>query len=84
MVEFSERESIYSLQDVAQIACCSSVPGIPLKSRLFTLTPRQSLSQALDETSVHNYQHPTIPVEDLVQKLCCADSVSLWLSLPLC
>ncbi|XP_059585106.1 poly(A) RNA polymerase, mitochondrial isoform X2 [Alligator mississippiensis] len=76
MVEFSERESIYSLQDVAQIACCSSVPGIPLKSRLFTLTPRQSLSQALDETSVHNYQHPTIPVEDLVQKLCCADSIS--------
>ncbi|XP_025060210.1 poly(A) RNA polymerase, mitochondrial [Alligator sinensis] len=76
MVEFSEKESIYSLQDVAQIADCSSVPGIPLKSRLFTLTPRQSLSQALDETSVHNYQHPTIPIEDLVQKLCCADSIS--------
>ncbi|XP_019386883.1 PREDICTED: poly(A) RNA polymerase, mitochondrial [Crocodylus porosus] len=75
MVEFSEKESVGSLQDVAQIAG-SSVPGIPFKSRLFTLTPRQSLGQALDETSIPDYQHPTIPMEDLVQKLCCADSIS--------
>ncbi|XP_037746852.1 poly(A) RNA polymerase, mitochondrial isoform X1 [Chelonia mydas] len=76
VVEFSEKDSIASLQDITRTPGIEEECAVPFKSRLFTLTLKNPSIQAADQAPVHCHKQSTILVNDLVQKLCSADSVS--------
>ncbi|NWU63279.1 PAPD1 protein, partial [Pterocles burchelli] len=74
LIEFSEKNSIASLKDAIGIP--SSEHHVPFKSRLFTFTLKNPVSQAAEETPVRLSPQSHIPVKELIQKLCHADSIS--------
>ncbi|XP_067398666.1 poly(A) RNA polymerase, mitochondrial isoform X2 [Emydura macquarii macquarii] len=76
VVEFSEKDSIASLQDVTRTPGIEEECAVPFKSRIFTLTLKNPSTQATDQTPVHCHKQSTIVINDLIQKLCSADSVS--------
>ncbi|XP_055659775.1 poly(A) RNA polymerase, mitochondrial [Falco peregrinus] len=76
LVEFSEKNSIASLQDAIGIPSTAEHYVVPFKSRLFTFKLKNPVSQAAEETPVHLSPQSHIPVNELIQKLCCADSIS--------
>lgn len=76
LIEFSEKSSIASLQDAVGIPDASEHHVVPFKSRLFTFTLKNPVSQRMEETPLHLSPQCHIPVKDLIQKLCLADSVS--------
>ncbi|XP_066484482.1 poly(A) RNA polymerase, mitochondrial [Tiliqua scincoides] len=76
VVEFSERSSIASLQDVTGTPQIEDECPVPFKSRIFTLTLKNPPSQASEQKPVHCHKQSAIPVEELIKKLCNADSVS--------
>ncbi|NXG41012.1 PAPD1 protein, partial [Psilopogon haemacephalus] len=75
LIEFSEKDSIASLQDAVGVPSAAE-HYVPFKSRLFTLTLNNRVSQAARETPVHLSPQSHIPVKELIQKLCHADSIS--------
>ncbi|XP_074841020.1 poly(A) RNA polymerase, mitochondrial isoform X2 [Carettochelys insculpta] len=76
VVEFSEKDSIASLQDVTQTSGTKEECPVPFKSRLFTLTLKNPSTQDADQAPVHCHKQSTILLNDLVRKLCSSDSVS--------
>nr|XP_009678073.1 PREDICTED: poly(A) RNA polymerase, mitochondrial [Struthio camelus australis] len=76
LIEFSERNSIASLQDVIGIPGATERHVVPFRSRLFTFTLKNPVSQAAAETPIHLSPQSHIPVKDLIEKLCVADSIS--------
>ncbi|CAN8185055.1 unnamed protein product [Coccothraustes coccothraustes] len=76
LIEFSEKSSIASLQDAVGIPSASEHHVVPFKSRLFTFTLKNPASQHVEETPLHLSPQCHIPVKDLIEKLCLADSIS--------
>ncbi|NXW94493.1 PAPD1 protein, partial [Alopecoenas beccarii] len=76
LIEFSEKNSIDSLQDAVGVPNAAEHHVVPFKSRLFTFTLKNPVSQAAGGTPVHLSPQFHIPVKDLVPKLCHADSIS--------
>ncbi|XP_017931315.1 poly(A) RNA polymerase, mitochondrial [Manacus vitellinus] len=76
LVEFSEKSSIASLQDAVGIPNAAEHHVVPFKSRLFTFTLKNPVSQPAEETPLHLSPQCHIPVTGLIQKLCLADSIS--------
>ncbi|KAM7037077.1 poly(A) RNA polymerase, mitochondrial [Passerculus sandwichensis] len=76
LIEFSEKSSIASLQDAVGIPSASEHHVVPFKSRLFTFTLKNPVSQHLEETPLHLSPQNHIPVKNLIEKLCLADSIS--------
>ncbi|NXR24629.1 PAPD1 protein, partial [Cinclus mexicanus] len=76
LIEFSEKSSIASLQDAVGIPSASEYHVVPFKSRLFTFTLKNPVSQHVEETPLHLSPQCHIPVKDLIEKLCLADSIS--------
>ncbi|NWU92746.1 PAPD1 protein, partial [Upupa epops] len=76
LIEFSEKNSIGSLQDAVGIPNAAEHHVVPYKSRLFTFMLKNPVSQAAEETPVPLAPQFHIPVNELIQKLCCADSIS--------
>ncbi|KAL8165004.1 UNVERIFIED_CONTAM: hypothetical protein K2H54_024247 [Gekko kuhli] len=76
VVEFSEKDSIASLQDVTSTPQFKDECPVPFKSRIFTLTMKNPQSQASDQMPVHLHNLSTVPLEELIKKLHNADSVS--------
>ncbi|XP_056340535.1 poly(A) RNA polymerase, mitochondrial [Oenanthe melanoleuca] len=76
LIEFSEKGSIASLQDAVGIPSASEHHVVPFKSRLFTFTLKNPGSQRTEETPLHLSPQCHIPVKDLIEKLCLADSIS--------
>uniref|UniRef100_A0A8C9N0D8 Mitochondrial poly(A) polymerase n=1 Tax=Serinus canaria TaxID=9135 RepID=A0A8C9N0D8_SERCA len=76
LIEFSEKSSIASLQDAVGIPSASEHHVVPFKSRLFTFTLKNPVSQHVEETPLHLSPQCHIPVKDLIEKLCLADSIS--------
>nr|XP_008110583.1 PREDICTED: poly(A) RNA polymerase, mitochondrial [Anolis carolinensis] len=79
VIEFSELDSIASLQDATGMPQFEDDCPIPFKSRIFTLTLKNPPSQASEP--IHLHKQTTIPVGELVNKLCNADSVSAQLQI---
>ncbi|KAM9232199.1 poly(A) RNA polymerase, mitochondrial [Leptosomus discolor] len=76
LIEFSEKNSIASLQEAVGIPSAAEHHVVPFKSRLFTFTLKNPVSQAAEQTPVHLSPQSHIPVKDLIQKLCHAGSIS--------
>ncbi|NXV83854.1 PAPD1 protein, partial [Atlantisia rogersi] len=76
LIEFSEKSSVASLQDDIGIPSAAEHHVVPFKSRLFTFTLKNPGGQAAEETPVHLTPQSHIPVKELIQKLCCADSIT--------
>ncbi|XP_062981445.1 poly(A) RNA polymerase, mitochondrial [Elgaria multicarinata webbii] len=76
VIEFSEMDSIASLQDATGTPQFVDECPVPFKSRMFTLTLKNPPSQASEHTLIYCHKQTTIPVQELVKKLCNADSVS--------
>nr|XP_013047142.1 poly(A) RNA polymerase, mitochondrial [Anser cygnoides] len=76
LVEFSEKSSVASLQDVVGIPKAAEHHVVPFKSRLFTFTLKNPVTKAAQETPVHLSPQSHIPVNELIQKLYRADSIS--------
>ncbi|NXT08985.1 PAPD1 protein, partial [Prunella fulvescens] len=76
LIEFSEKSSIASLQDAVGIPSASEHHVVPFKSRLFTFTLKNPVSQHAEDTPLHLSPQCHIPVKDLIEKLCLADSIS--------
>ncbi|XP_053122112.1 poly(A) RNA polymerase, mitochondrial [Hemicordylus capensis] len=74
LVEFSERDSIASLQESTEIPRLQDDCPVPFKSRIFTLTLKNSPSQASEP--IHCHKQSTISFGELIKKLCNADSMS--------
>lgn len=79
VVEFSERDHITSLQDATGTPQFVDECPVPFKSRIFTLTLKNSTSQSSEQTPIHYHKQSPVSVGDLAKKLCDADSVSSWL-----
>ncbi|NXX79252.1 PAPD1 protein, partial [Urocolius indicus] len=76
VIEFSERSSVASLQDAIGIPSAAEHHVVPFKSRLLTFTVKNPVSRAAEATSVHLSPQSHIPVNELIQKLCQAESIS--------
>ncbi|PKU41185.1 poly rna hypothetical protein [Limosa lapponica baueri] len=76
LIEFSEKNSIASLQDAVGIPSAAEHHVVPFKSRLLTFMLKTPVSQAAEETPIHLSPQSHIPVKELIQKLCRADSIS--------
>ncbi|NXU89739.1 PAPD1 protein, partial [Xiphorhynchus elegans] len=76
LVEFSEKSSVASLQDAVGIPNAAEHHVVPFKSRLFTFTLKNPGSQLAEGTPLHLSPQCHIPVNDLIHKLCLADSIS--------
>nr|XP_056713526.1 poly(A) RNA polymerase, mitochondrial [Euleptes europaea] len=76
VVEFSEKGSIASLQDVTGTPQFRDECPVPFKSRIFTLTLKNPPSQASEQTPVHCRKLSTVPLGELMRKLYNANSVS--------
>ncbi|NXS74965.1 PAPD1 protein, partial [Pandion haliaetus] len=76
LIEFSEKNSVASLQDAIGIPSAAQHHVVPFKSRLFTFTLKNPVSQAAEETTVRLSPQSHIPVKELTEKLCHADSIS--------
>ncbi|XP_009072175.1 PREDICTED: poly(A) RNA polymerase, mitochondrial-like, partial [Acanthisitta chloris] len=76
LVEFSEKSSVASLQDAVGVPSAAEHHVVPFKSRLFTFTLKNPVSQLAEATPLHLAPQSHIPVKDLIQKLCLADSIS--------
>ncbi|NXT99561.1 PAPD1 protein, partial [Buphagus erythrorhynchus] len=76
LIEFSDKSSIASLQDAVGIPSASEHHVVPFKSRLFTFTLKNPVSQHVEGTPLHLSPQCHIPVKDLIEKLCLADSIS--------
>ncbi|NXH22762.1 PAPD1 protein, partial [Bucco capensis] len=76
LIEFSEKNSVASLQDAVGAPNTAEHHVVPYKSRLLTFTLKNPVSQAAEETPVHLSPQSHIPVQELIQKLSHADSLS--------
>ncbi|KAM9199281.1 poly(A) RNA polymerase, mitochondrial isoform 1-T2 [Mergus octosetaceus] len=76
LIEFSEKSSVASLQDVVGIPKAVEHHVVPFKSRLFTFTLKNPVAKTAEETPVHLSPQSHIPVNELIQKLHQADSIS--------
>uniref|UniRef100_A0A8C9EVN1 Mitochondrial poly(A) polymerase n=1 Tax=Pavo cristatus TaxID=9049 RepID=A0A8C9EVN1_PAVCR len=76
LIEFSEKSSVASLQAVTGIPRAAEHHVVPYKSRLFTFTLKNPGSQAAEERPVNLSPQSHIPVNELIPKLCHADSIS--------
>ncbi|NXI35111.1 PAPD1 protein, partial [Galbula dea] len=76
LIEFSDKNSIASLQDAVGVPSAAEHHVVPYKSRLFTFTLKTPVSQTAEETQVSLSPQSHIPVKELIQKLCLADSIS--------
>lgn len=76
LIEFSEKSSVASLQAVTGIPKAAEHHVVPYKSRLFTFTLKNPGSQAAEERPVKISPQSHIPVNELIPKLCHADSIS--------
>ncbi|XP_077159157.1 poly(A) RNA polymerase, mitochondrial [Paroedura picta] len=76
VVEFSQKDSIASLQDATSTPQFKDECPVPFKSRIFTLTLKNPPGQASEQMPVHLHKLSTVPLEVLIKKLCTADSVS--------
>uniref|UniRef100_A0A8C6YBT7 Mitochondrial poly(A) polymerase n=1 Tax=Naja naja TaxID=35670 RepID=A0A8C6YBT7_NAJNA len=76
VIEFSEKESITSLQDVITIPEFKDEHPIPFKSRILTLMLKKQPDPVSEQTPIVCHRQTSIPVEMLVKKLCDAESVS--------
>ncbi|XP_054847994.1 poly(A) RNA polymerase, mitochondrial [Eublepharis macularius] len=76
VVEFSEKDSIASLQGVTGNPQFKDECPVPFVSRIFTLTLKNPPSQASNQTPVHCHRLSTVPLGELIRKLCDANSVS--------
>ncbi|NXD24143.1 PAPD1 protein, partial [Spelaeornis formosus] len=76
LIEFSEKSSIASLKDAVGIPSAPEHHVVPFKSRLFTFTLKNLVSQHVEDAPLQLSPQCHIPVKDLIEKLCLADSIS--------
>lgn len=76
VIEFSEKQSITSLQDVITIPEFKDEYPVPFKSRILTLMLKKQSDPVSEQTPIICHRQNSIPVETLVKKLCDAESVS--------
>ncbi|NXP45602.1 PAPD1 protein, partial [Heliornis fulica] len=76
LIEFSEKSSVASLQDAIGIPSAVVHHVVPFKSRIFTFTLKNPVRQTDEGTQVHLAPQSHIPVKELIQKLCHADSIT--------
>ncbi|XP_029444482.1 poly(A) RNA polymerase, mitochondrial [Rhinatrema bivittatum] len=75
VVEFSEKESIESLRARASIPSSGDESAVPFKSRLFALKLTSVLESSDSQPSVQLQKQSTIPINELIQKLCLAENI---------
>ncbi|XP_070622922.1 poly(A) RNA polymerase, mitochondrial [Erythrolamprus reginae] len=76
VIEFSETESITSLQDAITIPEIKDEHLIPFKSRILTLMLKKQSNPSSEHTPILCHRQTSLPVEMLLKKLYDAESVS--------
>ncbi|KAJ7322213.1 hypothetical protein JRQ81_018500 [Phrynocephalus forsythii] len=76
VIEFSDADSIASVQDSIHTPHFEHEGFVPFKSRIFTLTSRNPPNVAAQEPSVHHHAQTIMRFGDLMPKLCGANSMS--------
>lgn len=75
-VEFCQKESVTSLQNITRTPSLGPEAAIPFKSRYLNLKLRNSLNQTSELSSIQCSNQSSPSSKKLYQLLCCAESVS--------
>ncbi|XP_055286006.1 poly(A) RNA polymerase, mitochondrial [Moschus berezovskii] len=75
VVEFCQKESVTSLQNITRTPSLGPEAAIPFKSRYFNLKLRNSLNQTSELSSIQCSNQSSPSSKKLYQLLCCAESV---------
>ncbi|KAG8516633.1 Poly(A) RNA polymerase, mitochondrial [Galemys pyrenaicus] len=80
VVEFCQKESIASLQNVARTPSMGKEATIPFRSRFFNLKLKNSSNQPYEQSSIQCSNHSPPSSKKLFELLCCAESIDDQLS----
>ncbi|XP_024605910.1 poly(A) RNA polymerase, mitochondrial [Neophocaena asiaeorientalis asiaeorientalis] len=75
VVEFSQKESVASLQNVTRTPSLGTEAAIPFRSRYFNLKLKTPLNQTSEQPSVQCGTQSSPSSKKLFELLCCAESV---------
>ncbi|XP_032479894.1 poly(A) RNA polymerase, mitochondrial [Phocoena sinus] len=75
VVEFSQKESVASLQNVTRTPSLGTEAAIPFRSRYFNLKLKTPLNQTSEQPSVQCRTQSSPSSKKLFELLCCAESV---------
>ncbi|XP_059951490.1 poly(A) RNA polymerase, mitochondrial [Mesoplodon densirostris] len=75
VVEFSQKESVASLQNVTRTPSLGKEAAIPFRSRYFNLKLKTPLNQTSEQSSVQCRNQSSPSSKKLFELLCCAESV---------
>lgn len=75
VVEFCQKESVTSLQNITRTPSLGPEAAIPFKSRYFNLKLRNSVNQTSELSSIQCSNQSSPSSKKLYQLLCCAESV---------
>lgn len=82
VVEFCQKESVTSLQNITRTPSLGPEAAIPFKSRYLNLKLRNSLNQTSELSSLQCSNQSPPSSKKLYQLLCCAESVSFQVYFP--
>ncbi|XP_019789141.2 poly(A) RNA polymerase, mitochondrial [Tursiops truncatus] len=75
VVEFSQKESVASLQNVTRTPSLGTEAAIPFRSRYFNLKLKTPLNQTSEQSSMRCRNQSSPSSKKLFELLCCAESV---------
>ncbi|XP_067561619.1 poly(A) RNA polymerase, mitochondrial isoform X1 [Pseudorca crassidens] len=75
VVEFSQKESVASLQNVTRTPSLGTEAAIPFRSRYFNLKLKTPLNQTSEQSSIRCRNQSSPSSKKLFELLCCAESV---------
>ncbi|XP_007103012.2 poly(A) RNA polymerase, mitochondrial isoform X1 [Physeter macrocephalus] len=75
VVEFSQKESVASLQKVTRTPSLGTEAAIPFRSRYFNLKLKTPLNQTSEQSSIQCRNQSSPSSKKLFELLCCAESV---------
>ncbi|XP_068418864.1 poly(A) RNA polymerase, mitochondrial [Eschrichtius robustus] len=75
VVEFSQKESVVSLQNVTRTPSLGTEAAIPFRSRYFNLKLKTPLNQTSEQSSIQCRNQSSPSSKKLFELLCCAESV---------
>ncbi|XP_057587811.1 poly(A) RNA polymerase, mitochondrial isoform X2 [Hippopotamus amphibius kiboko] len=75
VVEFSQKESIASLQNVTRTPSLGTEAAIPFRSRYFNLKLKNPVNQTSEQSSIQCSNQSSPSSKKLFESLCCAGSV---------
>ncbi|KAM9092608.1 poly(A) RNA polymerase, mitochondrial isoform 1-T1 [Megaptera novaeangliae] len=75
VVEFSQKESVASLQNVTRTPSLGTEAAIPFRSRYFNLKLKTPLNQTSEQSSIQCRNQSSPSSKKLFELLCCAESV---------